>query len=280
MKQFLGMNAIHSPDRRRRLARTAARGAKALVIALGLSLGLPSALAAPTCLKEENPCDPEKLCTFKGQLAETVFLYQTYLRNSQKRSGRAQGIRYNGVLYDASVAEARESFPKASAAELAVKAGQIFQAKVRKHAADKFKEPACKDGAMPNKAQLPKPGYGGMYTDERCMVYANYNSGEYDSESFGSSDATSCKEFYDRDRAHEAIHRQSCLAAKKAEKSLDAIDDMIEDEIKAYEHSVRLSAAYVKLLNIQCSTKKKPSELKARAKRIRDLLGPYESKGG
>ncbi|HEX6243873.1 MAG TPA: hypothetical protein VFZ61_23320 [Polyangiales bacterium] len=265
-----------SPDRPRKLARTAT----ALALALGLSLGLPSALAAPTCLKEENPCDPQKLCTFKGQLAEKVFLYQTYLRNSQKRSGRKQGIRYNGVLYDASVAEAQKSFPTASEAELAVKAGQIFQAKVRKFAADKFKEPACKDGAMPNKTLLPKPGYGGMYTDERCNVYANYDSGEYDSESFGSTDTTSCKEFYDRDRAHEAIHRKTCLAAKDAEKSLDAIDDMIEDEIKAYEHSVRLSAAYVKMLNIQCSAKKKPSELQARAKRIRDLLAPYEKKGG
>lgn len=268
------MKSIHSPDRPRGIA----RAATALTLALGLSLGLPSALAAPTCLKEDNPCDPQKLCTFKGQLAEKVFLYQMYLRNSQKRSGRKQGVRYNGALYDASMAEAKQSYPNDSAAQLAVKAGQIFQKKLREHA-KKFKEPACKDGAMPDKSLLPKPGYGGMYTDEHCQVYANYNEGEYDAESFGSSDATSCKEFYDRDRAHEAIHRKTCLAAKDSGKDLHAIADMIEDEIKAYEHSVRLSAAYVKLLNLQCSAKKRPNELKERAKRIRDLLGPYEKKG-
>jgi hypothetical protein len=270
------MNSIHSPDR----PRTLARAATALVVALGLSLGLPSALAAPTCLKEEDPCNPEKLCTFKGQLAEKVFLYQTYLRNSQRRTGRSQGVRYDGALYNESVAEAKTSFPTDSAAQLAVKAGQIFQEKIRKYAADKFKEPVCKDNAMPDKTLLPKPGYGGMYTDENCVVRANYNKGEYDAESFGSTDATSCKEFYDRDRAHEAIHRKTCLAAKDGDKDLHAIDDMIEDEIKSYEHSVRLSAAYVKLLNIQCSAKRKPSELKARAQRIRDLLAPYEKKGG
>lgn len=276
MKQFLGMKPNHSPDR----PRSWARATTAFAVALGLSLGLPSALAAPTCLKQDDPCDPEKLCTFKGQLAEKVFLYQAYLRNSQKRSGRKQGIRYTGTLYNESTAEARMRFPNDSDEQRAVKAGQIFQEKMRKYAEDKFKEPACKDGAMPNGSLLPKPGYDGMFTNEACVVRANYNKGDYDAETFGDNDTTSCKEFYDRDRAHEAIHRKTCTAAKDAGTNLHAIGDMIEDEIKAYEHSVRLSAAYVKLLSIQCSTKKKPGELKARAQRIRDLLAPYESKGG
>jgi hypothetical protein len=133
---------------------------------------------------------------------------------------------------------------------------------------------------MPNGSLLPKAGYDGMFTNASCVVRANYNKGDYDAETFGDNDATSCKEFYDRDRAHEAIHRKTCTAAKDAGTDLHAIDEMIEDEIKAYEHSVRLSAAYVKLLSIQCSTKRKPSELKARAQRIRDLLAPYENKGG
>src|ERR1700712_2332672 len=101
--------------------------ALALLAALALCLAtVQRASANATCLDNDNKCEPEKLCTFKVQLAEKVFLYQAYLRNSQvtKKLGRREGIRYDGSLYDQSVAEARQSFPNDSPATQMVKAGQ------------------------------------------------------------------------------------------------------------------------------------------------------------
>jgi hypothetical protein len=120
----------------------------AAIAALALVIPFtPAALAAPTCIDSDNPCEPNKLCTFKAQLAEKVFIYQTLLRNSQvtKRSprGRREGIRYDGKLYDASVSEARRDFPDASASEQAIKAGQIFNEKLRDYAEKNFVLPTC-----------------------------------------------------------------------------------------------------------------------------------------
>ena len=97
------------------------RVASALVALAMVIPFTPAALAAPTCIDSDNPCEPNKLCTFKAQLAEKVFIYQTLLRNSQvtRRSprGRREGIRYDGKLYDAAVSEAKKSFPNDSAAD-------------------------------------------------------------------------------------------------------------------------------------------------------------------
>lgn len=260
---------------------TRARWAAALLaLALCASQTAP-AQAAPSCLEGDNQCSPDKLCTFKAQLAEKVFLYQIYLANSQKtkKRGTRDGIRYNGRLYNESMSEAKDAFPNATGAELKTKAGQIFQEKVRKYAAEKFKIPQCKYNGMLNRDLLPKAGYGGMFTDEHCRVRVNYDAGDYDPEGFGATHNT-CKEFYDRDQAHEVIHKRSCEAAKAAGKDLHEIDVMIEDEIKSYEHSVRLSLAYVRMLSIRCSTEPNPNDLKARAQRIQDLLTPYLQKGG
>lgn len=259
------------------------RVASALVALAMVIPFTPAALAAPTCIDSDNPCEPNKLCTFKAQLAEKVFIYQTLLRNSQvtRRSprGRREGIRYDGKLYDAAVSEAKKSFPNDSAADQAVKAGQIFNEKLREYAEKNFVLPTCSGMAQLDKSLLPKAGYSGMSTDENCRVWVNYLGGEYEPAGFGSSDKTSCQEFYDRDRAHEVIHQRSCEAAKKKGKNLHSIDALIEDEVKAYAHSVRLSLAYVRLLSIECSAMPNPADQKARAKRVQDLLGPYLSKG-
>jgi hypothetical protein len=255
----------------------------ALLLALsGGSLFATAALAAPKCLENGNQCQPDKLCTFKEQLAQKVFIYQTYLRNSQvtKRmpKQRREGIQYDGALYDASVMEAQHDYPNDSAAEQMVKAGQIFQAKIKEFIQQKYQEPACSNGGMVDSKLLPKAGYTGMATDGNCRISVKYLGGDYDPVGFGSGDATSCQEFYDRDMAHEVIHQRSCEAAKKREKNLDSIADSIEDEIAAYRHSVHLTQAYVRLLSIQCSSKPNPADQKARAKRVQDLLGPYLKK--
>lgn len=246
------------------------------------ALPVPKAYAAPSCLGSGNQCKPDALCTFKAQLAEKVFLYQTYLRNSQvtkkAKNKKRDGIRYNGALYDASVKEAKERFSTATPEELRVKAGQIFQEKIRAYAQANFAIPQCSTGAL-DRSLLPKEGYSGMFTNEHCQVRVNYLGGDYDPEGFGASHTTSCQEFYDRDRAHEVLHQNTCNKAKDTSKNLDDIDAMIEDEILAYEHSVRLSEAYVRLLSIECSTRPNPDEQKKRAKRIEDLLSPYLKKG-
>src|SRR5262245_36586417 len=91
----------------------------AVLIAFGLcAFPMSAAEAAPTCLKTDNQCDPNKLCTFKNELAGKVFLYQTLLRNSQitrnSPGHKREGIRYDGTLYDEAVAEAVAAYPKES----------------------------------------------------------------------------------------------------------------------------------------------------------------------
>lgn len=252
----------------------------ALLVALTFCFAPERAQANANCLQNDNQCEPDKLCTFKAQLAEKVFLYQVYLRNSQvtRRRGRREGIRYDGSLYEASVTEARTSFPTMSAEQQMVRAGQIFQEKIRKYAEDNFKLPTCTGNAMNQPSLLPKAGYSGAYTDERCQVWIRFEGGQYNPEGFGANDATPCQEFYDRDRAHEVIHQRSCQAAQKSGKNLDHIDNMIEDEIAAYRHSVLLSKAYLRLLSIRCSALPNPAQLKSRAKRVQDLLTPYLKK--
>ena len=153
---------------------------RALLFGLSLFAALP-ADAAPECLKNDNPCQPDKLCSFKAALAEKVLLYQLYLRNSQvtKRRGSREGVRYDGDLYDTSMSEAQTAFPKETAAQQRVRAGQIFQEKIRKYASDHFKLPACKTGSV-DLSLFPKKGYSGMNTNEACQVWVNFEGGEYD----------------------------------------------------------------------------------------------------
>lgn len=260
----------------RRLAQVAG-----LTLALAFSsLPFCEAHAATPCMDESNQCEPDKLCTFKAQLAEKVFLYQMYLKNSQvtRKRGKRDGVRYDGTLYEASVTEARDAFPKASAAEQMVKAGQIFQEKLRKYAEENFKLPTCSLSGNLQRSMLPKEGYGGMFTNEHCNIRVNYEGGDYEPDGFGASHM-SCQEFYDRDRAHEVIHQRSCQAAKAKGKDLHSINAMIEDEIAAYAHSVRLSQAYVRLLSLRCSAEPDPKQQQARAKRVQELLAPYFSRG-
>lgn len=257
----------------------------ALLAALGLwVLPLTGAWAAPPCLDNDNQCEPDKLCTFKASLAEKVLIYRIYLRNSQVTKSRKtktrEGVPYDGTLYDESVAEAQHDFPHVSAAEQMVKAGQIFQEKVRAAAKAEFKPPACSYGGTLNTSLLPKDGYAGMFTDANCKVHANFEAGDYDADGFGANDKTSCPEFYDRDRAHEAIHKQRCEAAmRRGKPETLAIDQLIESELIAYAHSVRLTQAYVRLLSLQCSSKSTPQKLQQRARDIQRVLTQYQQKG-
>jgi hypothetical protein len=248
----------------------------ALLLGLSVFASL-SADAAQQCIKNDNPCNPDKLCSFKAALAEKVLLYQLYLKNSQaaRRSGSREGVRHDSTLRDEAISEAQAAFPNETAQQQRVRAGQIFQEKVRKYASDNFRLPACSNGAV-NLELFPKKGYAGMETNEACQVWVNFEGGEYDPAGFGSGDQTTCQEFYDRDRAHEVIHQRRCeIAKKRGQAHTFDIDESIEEEIIAYRHTVRLTQAYVRLLSLQCSARATPDELRKRADKIEKLIGPY-----
>lgn len=270
------MIALRIPNPLYRRGRALAAPVLLALFAWGAAAG--QAHAAPSCLNSDNQCKPAALCTFKVQLAEKVFLYQAYLRNSPltkaAKGKKREGVRYDGALYDAALQEAKERFSNDSDSEQRIKAASIFQRMLRAHAQANFAIPECSSGQL-NRDMLPKAGYAGMFTNQHCQVRVNYEGGDINPEGFGASHTTSCQEFYDRDRAHEVLHQRTCTAAKERGLSLDSIDDMIEDEIAAYRHSVLLSKAYVSLLSIQCSSRPNPVQQVARAKRIQELLTPY-----
>lgn len=246
---------------------------------LGLSLcAMPSRTvqAAEDCLGASSQCDPDLLCTFRRELAMKVALYQAYLRNSQKTKqlGKRDTVRYNGAFYDASMSEARAMLgPTASKDALQETAGRIFQTKMNAYAMT-LPEPTCSRGTVQD-AKLPPSGYGGMETDANCRISVSYEAGDYSPEGFGSSHTT-CKEFYERDHAHELIHQETCQKVGSA--TAFHIDNMIENEVKAYEHSVRLSKAYVELLGIRCSAHPTPWDKLARAAQLIDLLDQYDNR--
>lgn len=244
---------------------TGKRRSMALVACVFLSLPITTAWAADSCLKTDNPCDPDKLCTFAAELAAKKLTYETYRANRNS----------NGALYREAMAEATGT----GAAKL-VSAGSKLQDKVAAHVRDAFRPPACTSGML-DRTLVPKAGYEGMHTDENCNVFADFEAAPADAKSFGSNDATSCPEFYDRDRAHEVIHQQRCIAANKPGykgKNRFAIDQVAREEMIAYNHSVKLSRAYVRLLSLQCSAARTPEALQARAEKVQQLLAPYAGK--
>jgi hypothetical protein len=265
-----------------------------LELILGLACGLLPARAAragATCLDKTMACEPDKICTFKDQLATKVYIYQLYLANSQqtKKTGTRDTIAYSGDLYDAAVAAARSAAPNSSGDALKESAGSFFQDMVRAKANARFsKALKCSSGKVdptllpvaqklvPGTTDQKTPEYEGMHTTAACQIFVTFEKGEYDAESFGKAD-TVCQEFYDTDYTHEVIHQLECKDNKTARhpKNILAIDDMIEAEIRSYEHSVRLLQAYVRLLAIRCSPEAMPAEVQARIDRIEQLVGPY-----
>ena len=229
--------------------------------------------AAPPCLDADNQCEPDKLCTFEQQLAEKILIQQIYKANRPSLNGGR-----GGPLYQESVAEAAQRAPMASASERADIAGQLLQEKVQKMAQAQVTIPRCERGSFDPK-YLPKVGYNAMFTNEHCEVRVDFESGDYPAEGFGADHVSACPEFYDRDRAHEAIHQSSCKAAKKKGDGQNLnINRIIQDEIKAYEHSIKVSKAYVRLLSLLCSADAPPEKKQMAAARYRDLLGPYLTK--
>jgi hypothetical protein len=235
-----------------------------------VSLPVTTAWAADSCIKTDNQCDPDKLCTFRAELAAKKLAYDTWAANQTSK----------GPLYQAAMAQAEADLPKGTKAEISAQAGANLEKLVREEVEKTFKLPECKEGAL-DRTLVPKPGYSGMHTDPMCKVWVDYQAGLYEPESFGANDKTQCPEFYDRDRAHEAIHKNLCEQAQKPSKrkiDRDSIGAVAREEVLAYSHSVKLMVAYVRLLSLQCSTGRTPDKLKQRANEIQKQLAPYLGK--
>jgi hypothetical protein len=238
-----------------------------------------SAWGRESCLKNSTGCDPEMLCSFKAEYYSKLAAYTAYVQNapSTKKNKSFEGIRYNGQVYKQAMDEAKRQNPQAKPAQLKELAGSIFQELIAEKVRSEFKLPECEGSAI--KPELhPKQGYNGMYTDSRCQVWVNFEEGQIDPNGFGSGHTT-CPEFYRRDLAHEKIHQKLCLAAqaKGHQTQRESIDQLIEEEIAAYKHSVQLSQAYMQFLSLQCSTSKKaPEKALKKMKKINSLLEKYE----
>lgn len=233
----------------------------------------------PNCFDQTKSCDPDLLCTFKaeyyGKLVGSIAYTMNDVRTKKKKNG-IEGVRYDGSIRQESIDEAIKNNPNDSKSEQLEKAGQIFQQKIAKQIQKSYSDPICQHGGKINNSKAPPEGYQGMTTTEDCQIKVVYYDSEYPTEPF-IHNGSACFEFYERDMAHEKIHQKRCEAAKKVKNSPRfQIDNLIAEETDAYRHSVQLSEAYMKFLNLQCSSKlKDPKGIKKTMNKINNLLKPY-----
>lgn len=271
------------PLRLRLLSRLKAKPVLVLIAITLLPFGVASAVAEQ-CIKDGDPCNPALLCSFEADLAGKVATYQAYLRNSQvtrqARSKKREGITYRGNLYEAALAEAKSKHPDATSAVQRRVAADIFNAKLRASLKDKL--PKFMECGIPDvKAdESILPTWNGMHTSEDCNVYGDTDEGTVLLDDL-KKDTTACLEFFDRDVGHENVHKSLCNERRGNPPADDPydIDQAIEEEIAAYNYSVKRAAADVRALALKCSVD--PS-LKTRRQRAADLskkLGSYQAKG-
>lgn len=219
------------------------------------------------------------LCTFKSEYYAKLVGFISYAMNdprTKKLKNGNDGVHFDGGLRQASIDEAIQSFPNKTKSEQLAEAGQIFQKKIARLIQTSFEEPTCRHGGKFNPSLAPPEGYKGMFTNESCEIKVAYYDQEIEPDNF-INNGTACLEFYQRDLAHEKIHQKLCKIAEKKKTSAKRleIDNLIAEETDAYQHSVRLSDAYMRLLNLRCSSQlKDPKAIKKQMSKINDLLKP------
>lgn len=248
-----------------------------------LPFGVASAVTKQ-CINDEDPCNPALLCSFEADLAGKVATYQAYLRNSQvnknSKTKKREGIRYQGDLYDAALAEAKEKNPNASAAAQRRAAANLFNDNLRASLKDKvpqYKACGIPDVELDDSAL---PTWDGMHTSEDCNVYGDTEDGSVLLDDL-KQDTGACLEFFERDVGHEKIHQTRCEERKKNPSPDDPyeIDQAIEEEIEAYSYSVKRAAADVQLLALKCSIDPALKTRRARAAALSKQLAAYKAKG-
>lgn len=259
---------------------------KTILVFLAVTL-LPFGVASAVtkqCINDEDPCNPALLCSFEADLAGKVATYQAYLRNSQvnkaSKTKKREGINYQGDLYDAALAEAKEKNPNASDAAQRRAAANIFNDNLRESLKDKiptFKACGIPDVELDDSAL---PTWDGMHTSEDCNVYGDTEDGSVLLDDL-KQETGACLEFFERDVGHEKIHQTRCEERKKNRSSDDAyeIDQAIEEEIEAYSYSVKRAAADVQLLALKCTIDPSLKTRRQRAAALSKQLAAYKAKG-
>lgn len=248
-----------------------------------LPFGVASAVAKQ-CINEGDPCNPALLCSFEADLAGKVATYQAYLRNSQvtrkAKSKKREGVAYDGTLYEAALAEAKEKNPDATTEVQRRVAADIFNAKLRASLKDrlpKFMECGIPDVTADDSIL---PTWNGMHTSEDCNVYGDTDDGSVLLSDL-KNDTTACTEFFDRDVGHEGVHQSLCNERKRTPPAKDPydIDQAIEEEVAAYNYSVKRAAADVRALALKCTIDPSLKTRRARAKDLSKKLAAYKAKG-
>jgi hypothetical protein len=260
--------------------------AKPILVFLAVTLlpfGVASAVAEK-CINEDDPCNPALLCSFEADLAGKVATYQAYLRNSQvtrnAKSKKREGVTYQGNLYDAALAEAAAKHPDATIAVQRRVAADIFNDKLRASLKDrlpKFMECGIPDVTADDSILAT---WNGMHTSEDCNVYGDTDDGAVLLDDL-KEDTTACLEFFERDVGHEGIHKSLCNERRgkpPAEDPYD-IDQAIEEEVAAYNYSVKRAAADVRTLALKCSVDPSLKTRRKRAAALSKKLSSYQAKG-
>jgi hypothetical protein len=254
-----------------------------ILLALFQTLAPMTVFAGPSCLDKSKACDPDLLCSFKSEYYAKLVGFISYAMNDtrgKKPNKGIDGVYYDGSIRQEAIDEAVKNFPDKSKDEQLVEAGQIFQRKIATLIRNSFEEPTCNYGGKLNKPALPVEGYEGMSTLEDCTIHVVYYKEGKDPDNF-INNGTTCLEFYQRDLAHEKIHKKRCDLAKSlgTRAKRMKIDNLIAEETDAYQHSTRLSEAYMRFLNLQCSSRlKDPKSINKMMSKINSLLKPYTSK--
>ncbi|HYP87456.1 MAG TPA: hypothetical protein VEQ59_04870 [Polyangiaceae bacterium] len=256
-------------------------GLSALLLApVGAALGKPA-----QCITDDTKCDHDLLCAFKVELAEKILLFETFVANSPTtqaaRKGTLQGVKYNGKLYQAALAEARAAEPGATGDDLAALAYSRFTKKVREKLrteSSKYKE--CKSlGVTPN--ETLRGTWTGMRTSKKdCTVYGDPPN---DSEVGISLDdlkkkSDGCLEIWESDRGHEAVHEDACRRRlANRERPPLTLQNYIDEDTEAYRYNVQHAANDLSKMQLLCTADPKTDDFRKRADDLLKKAAQYRA---
>jgi hypothetical protein len=258
-----------------------------------LSSGVAAAVAEQCIDPTKKECkegDLKLYCNFKSMLNQRTATYQEHLRNTQatlKSPGQTrEGIRYDGIIYKAALAEAIKNNAGKAQTEINAIALAAFNRKVREKLdkqADNFD-----DCGVPGIAPIEskRPTWAGMHTsDEDCSIYGDIpkvggKKGEV--ETIFLSDlkqkTTACLEFFDMDKGHEQIHEERCRKTDKDVRANEPLSTSLEEELDAYRYSVAKTQNDVNRLFMRCSADIALKVRQAAAEKLLKKVGAYKAK--
>lgn len=246
-------------------------------------------LAAPKeCITPETKCDYDLLCAFKVELAEKMFLFETFVANSPRtkaaKGSTVNGVKYDGSLYNAALREAKKAEPKAEGDDLAAAAYDKFAAKVRaKLAAEAGKYNECNSLGVVPKGAL-RGTWSGMRTSKKdCSVYGP----PPDDSTVGillddlKKSSEGCLEIWDSDRGHEAIHQEICRQrlANRDRPPL-TLQDYVDEDAEAYRYNVQRAVEDLSRMQIRCTADQKAAEFRKRADELIKKAAKYQANQG